>query len=81
MKYAGTDMIKGTLFESGSGKWIELIENNARFHSNKENATVIEIDRDYLASLMDDHNIYWYYETIQFIKEEEDALLDRERKR
>jgi hypothetical protein len=59
-----------TLFESGSGKWIELIEDNARFHSNKDKATVIEIDPDYLASLMDDHNIYWYYETIQFVKEE-----------
>lgn len=52
------------LFETGSGKWIELIPGNARFHSSIENATKLIENQD-IDSLLDAHDIDWYADTIE----------------
>ena len=67
-------MKSGQLFETGSGKWIELIPYNARFHSNQNNATTIINDNKDLSvnlSLLNYHNIDWLYQTIKFIPNEQ----------
>jgi hypothetical protein len=60
--------VKGVLFETGSAKWLELVPQNARFHSNKDNATPVLKsvfdDPAAKASLLDHHNVDWYRSTI-----------------
>jgi len=60
---------KGVLYETGSGKFLELIPGNARFHSSRENATPISKadfeDKGKLAQLLDHHNVDWYMKTIE----------------
>ncbi|MCZ7862732.1 hypothetical protein O9X98_15260 [Agrobacterium salinitolerans] len=58
----------GVLFETGSGKWIEFIPGNSRFHSDKSKATrVSKQDYDDHAKrhqMLDHHNVDWYARTI-----------------
>jgi hypothetical protein len=60
--------IKGHLFETKSGKYLELTPSNARFHSAAERATpVAKADFDDLAKrrqLLDHHNVDWYFGSI-----------------
>jgi hypothetical protein len=55
---------KGRLFETKSGKYLELIPSNARFHSDAERASIVtKADFDDLAKrhqLLDHHNVDWY---------------------
>ncbi len=61
----------GVLFESKSGKYLQLIPGNARFLSSADQATPIEkskfddeLERSYL---LDHHNVDWYFHTIKWI--------------
>jgi (p)ppGpp synthase/HD superfamily hydrolase len=58
----------GILFETGSGKWIEFIRGNSRFHSDKSKATKVskqefESEANRL-QMFDLQNIDWYASTI-----------------
>lgn len=61
-------IVKGRLFETKSGKYLELIPSNARFHSDAERATPVKkADFDDLAKrrqLLDHHNVDWYFGSI-----------------
>ncbi|MDW9481876.1 hypothetical protein GOB57_24825 [Sinorhizobium meliloti] len=58
----------GVLFEQGSGKWLELIPQNARFHSDKSMATTVprEVFEDAVrrSQFLDRHNVDWYAASI-----------------
>lgn len=58
----------GRLFETKSGKYLELIPSNARFHADAKMATpVAKADFDDLAKrrqLLDHHNVDWYFGSI-----------------
>lgn len=60
---------KGVLYETGSGKFLELVPGNARFHSSRENATPVSKsdfeDKTKLGQLLDHHNVDWYMKTIE----------------
>lgn len=64
------DRPKGVLFEQGSGKWIELIDGGARFHSSKEFATLVDIDiyqnEIEYGLLLGKHKISKLHDTIAF---------------
>lgn len=56
------------LFETISGKWMELVEEGARFRSSPRNATKLEgdaVSENNLHALLDRHNIDWYARTIE----------------
>jgi hypothetical protein len=54
----------GRLFETKSGRYLELIPGNARFHSAPERASLVtKADFDDLLKrrqLLDHHNVDWY---------------------
>lgn len=58
----------GILFETGSGKWLELIPGNSRFHSDKGKATRVSKqdfdDQGKRQQMLDHHNVDWYARTI-----------------
>jgi hypothetical protein len=61
----------GVLFETGSGKYLKLIEDNAQFHSSYQNASIIDFmdwrEQDYKFALLDHHNVDWYVRTIRWL--------------
>lgn len=58
----------GVLFETGSGKWLEFVPGNSRFHSDKDKATRISKqdfeDQNKRHQMLDHHNVDWYARTI-----------------
>jgi (p)ppGpp synthase/HD superfamily hydrolase len=60
----------GILFETGSGKWLELIPGNSRFHSDKSNASKVSkqnfLDQDKRHQILDHHNVDRYANTIKW---------------
>lgn len=62
--------VQGVLYETGSGKFLKLIPQNAQFHSSREYATPISKadfdDKTKLRQLLDHHNVDWYFGTIEF---------------
>lgn len=61
----------GVLFETRSGKYLELVPGNAVFRAHPDNATEIEksVFDDVLlrCQLLDRHNVDWYFSSIRFI--------------
>lgn len=59
---------QGILFETGSGKWLEFIPGNSRFHSDKAKATKVSKqdfdDSGKRTQMLDLHNVDWYASTI-----------------
>lgn len=55
---------EGRLFETKSGRYLELIPSNARFHSNAEKGSIVtKADFDDLLKryqILDHHNVDWY---------------------
>ena len=55
---------KGRLFETKSGKYLELIPSNARFHSDAERGSLVTKaafdDPSQRHQLLDHHNVDWY---------------------
>jgi hypothetical protein len=58
----------GILFEAGSGKWLEFIPGNSRFHSDMAKATKVSKqdfdDPGKRNQMLDLHNVDWYARTI-----------------